>query len=61
MMLGLPQEEAKDAFMELLASANIWADWTWEQAMRAIISDPRCGSNPLTDFGEIVHSSVPQT
>jgi FF domain len=35
------QEEARDAFMELLASANIWADWTWEQAMRAIISDPR--------------------
>ena len=35
------QEEAKDAFKELLTSVNAASDWTWEHAMRLIISDPR--------------------
>ncbi len=35
------QEEAKDAFKELLASVNAASDWTWEHAMRLIISDAR--------------------
>lgn len=38
--IGL-QEEAKDAFKELLASVNAASDWTWEHAMRLIISDAR--------------------
>ena len=35
------QEEAKDAFKELLTSVGCASDWTWEQAMRVIISDHR--------------------
>lgn len=35
------QEEAKDAFKELLAVVNCRADWSWEQAMRATVNDPR--------------------
>lgn len=37
------QAEAKDAFKELLASVNTLSEWTWEQAMRLIVNDPRCG------------------
>ncbi len=40
------QEEAKDAFKELLASAQVASDWSWEQTMRSIISDPRCSTYP---------------
>ncbi len=40
------QEEAKDAFKELLASVKCGSEWTWEQAMRVIISDPRCRPPP---------------
>ena len=36
------QEEAKDAFKELLASVGVSSDWSWEQTMRQIIGDPRC-------------------
>lgn len=36
------QEEAKDAFKELLASVQVSSEWSWEQTMRLIISDPRC-------------------
>ena len=39
---GALQEEAKDAFKELLASVQVSSDWSWEQTMRLIISDPRC-------------------
>ena len=35
------QEEAKDAFKELLASVGVSSDWSWEQTMRQIIGDPR--------------------
>lgn len=35
------QEEAKDAFKELLASVQCASDWSWEHTMRLIISDPR--------------------
>ena len=35
------QEEAKDAFKELLASVHCNSDWSWEQTMRQIIGDPR--------------------
>lgn len=40
----IAQEEAKDGFKELLASVDCASDWTWEQAMRLIISDRRCAS-----------------
>jgi len=36
-----PQAEAKEAFKELLASVSTASDWTWEQAMRLIVNDPR--------------------
>ena len=36
------QEEAKDAFKELLASVGVSSDWSWEQTMRQIIGDSRC-------------------
>ena len=37
----LVQEEAKDAFKELLTSVHCNSDWSWEQTMRQIIGDPR--------------------
>ncbi|XP_075110862.1 pre-mRNA-processing protein 40A isoform X2 [Nicotiana tabacum] len=42
--------EAKSAFKILLESANIGSDWTWDQAMRAIINDRRYGA--LKSLGE---------
>ena len=36
------QDEAKDAFKELLVHVNCNSDWTWEQTLRLIIADPRC-------------------
>jgi len=42
--------EAKNAFKELLESAHVEADWTWEQAMRVIINDKRYGA--LKTLGE---------
>ncbi|WOL13200.1 pre-mRNA-processing protein 40A-like isoform X1 [Canna indica] len=42
--------EAKNAFKALLESANVESDWTWEQAMRAIINDKRYGA--LKTLGE---------
>ncbi|KAK9857235.1 hypothetical protein WJX84_007848 [Apatococcus fuscideae] len=44
------KEEAKDAFKELLASVNAASDWTWEHAMRLIISDARYSA--LKSLGE---------
>ncbi|KAI4367140.1 hypothetical protein MLD38_022910 [Melastoma candidum] len=44
------KQDAKTAFMELLESANIGDDWTWERAMRAIINDKRYGA--LKNLGE---------
>ena len=41
------QEEAKDAFKELLTSVNAASDWTGEHAMRLIISDTRYPHNLL--------------
>lgn len=35
------QAEAKDVFKELLASVKCASEWTWEQAMRVIVNDPR--------------------
>lgn len=46
----MAQEEAKDAFKELLAYVNCRADWSWEQAMRATINDVRYGA--LKTVGE---------
>ena len=34
-------EEAEAAFKKLLRRANVHPDWTWEQTMRATISDPQ--------------------
>ena len=34
-------DEAIDIFVKTLQGAGIQPDWTWEQAMRATISDPR--------------------
>ncbi|XP_057863573.2 pre-mRNA-processing protein 40A isoform X2 [Cryptomeria japonica] len=36
--------EAKLAFRQLLESAHVESDWTWEQAMRVIINDKRYGA-----------------
>lgn len=33
-------EEGEKAFMHLLRKAGIDANWTWDQTMRAIITDP---------------------
>ncbi|CAA3024518.1 pre-mRNA-processing 40A-like isoform X1 [Olea europaea subsp. europaea] len=42
--------EAKNAFKVLLETANVGPDWTWDQAMRAIINDRRYGA--LRTLGE---------
>ena len=34
-------EEAEAAFLKLLRRAGVQPEWTWEQAMRAIIKDPQ--------------------
>lgn len=47
MCLAAPQEEAKDAFKELLASVGVASNWEWETAMRLIIGDPRCACAPI--------------
>ncbi|KAK6130757.1 hypothetical protein DH2020_035497 [Rehmannia glutinosa] len=44
------KQEAKNAFKALLESANVMADWTWDQAMRVIINDKRYGA--LKTLGE---------
>lgn len=44
------KQEAKNAFKALLESANVEADWNWEQAMRVIINDKRYGA--LKTLGE---------
>ncbi|KAK4481561.1 hypothetical protein RD792_012463 [Penstemon davidsonii] len=44
------KQEAKNAFKGLLESANVEADWTWDQAMRVIINDKRYGA--LKTLGE---------
>lgn len=36
------QEDAKDAFKQLLRDKGIGSDVTWDQAMRLITNDPRC-------------------
>ena len=38
------QEEAKDAFKELLVAVQVASDWSWDKTMRSIISDPRYAS-----------------
>lgn len=44
------KEDAKLAFKQLLASVGMRSDWSWEQAMRLIVSDPRYGA--LKSLGE---------
>ncbi|CAI9777197.1 unnamed protein product [Fraxinus pennsylvanica] len=44
------KQEAKNAFKALLESANVEADWSWEQAMRVIINDKRYAA--LKTLGE---------
>ncbi|KAK1837283.1 hypothetical protein QBC39DRAFT_6437 [Podospora conica] len=34
------QEEAEAAFVKLLRRSGVQPDWTWEQALRAIVKDP---------------------
>lgn len=34
------QEEAENAFMQLLRDKGVRADWTWEQTIRAIVTEP---------------------
>ncbi|KAJ2033938.1 U1 snRNP protein [Coemansia sp. S16] len=34
------QEEAEDLFLNLLSTHNVGSDWTWEQTLREIASDP---------------------
>lgn len=46
----LQQEDAKDAFIELLVSANVGSEWSWEQTMRHIMSDPRFESCALSNL-----------
>ena len=35
------QNDAKNAFKELLASVNCSSDWSWEQALKLIVNDAR--------------------
>eukprot|EP00198_Chlamydomonas_reinhardtii_P003267 XP_001692603.1 WW domain protein [Chlamydomonas reinhardtii] len=44
------KEEAKDCFKELLAAVGCRSDWSWEQAMRHIVNDPRYSA--LKSLGE---------
>ncbi|XP_074279208.1 pre-mRNA-processing protein 40A isoform X1 [Silene latifolia] len=44
------KQEAKVAFKSLLESANVQSDWTWDQAMKAIVNDKRYGA--LKTLGE---------
>uniref|UniRef100_A0A1D1XH56 Pre-mRNA-processing factor 40 A n=1 Tax=Anthurium amnicola TaxID=1678845 RepID=A0A1D1XH56_9ARAE len=44
------KQEAKNAFKALLESANVESDWTWDQAMKAIINDKRYSA--LKTLGE---------
>jgi hypothetical protein len=41
MIFCYAQDEAKDAFKELLAAMQVASDWSWDKTMRHIISDPR--------------------
>lgn len=41
------QEEAKDAFKELLASVGTASNATWESTMRLIVNDPRSAISPF--------------
>ncbi|KAL9143895.1 hypothetical protein ABFS82_14G264000 [Erythranthe guttata] len=49
-MVYATKQEAKNAFKALLESANVEADWSWDQAMRVIINDKRYGA--LKTLGE---------
>ena len=44
------QEEAKEAFKELLASVAVASHWNWDQTMRLIANDPRYSA--LKSIGE---------
>ncbi|KAF9595353.1 hypothetical protein IFM89_000271 [Coptis chinensis] len=44
------KQEAKIAFKELLESANVEPNWSWEQAMRVIVNDKRYAA--LRTLGE---------
>eukprot|EP00898_Chlorokybus_atmophyticus_P006575 jgi/Chlat1/6919/Chrsp52S06597 len=48
------KQEARMAFKELLADAEVGADWTWEQAMKKIINDERYSA--LKTLGERRHA-----
>ena len=56
-MTWVLQEEAKDAFKELLASVGVSSDWSWEQTMRQIIGAPRCTLIPFTS--KVIHCRHP--
>jgi len=44
------KDDAKLAFKQLMGSVGMRSDWTWEQTMRLIASDPRYGA--LKSLGE---------
>ncbi|KAL9244123.1 hypothetical protein vseg_017931 [Gypsophila vaccaria] len=44
------KQEAKIVFKSLLEHANVQSDWTWDQAMKAIVNDKRYGA--LKTLGE---------
>ncbi|KAI8462428.1 MAG: hypothetical protein J3K34DRAFT_527752 [Monoraphidium minutum] len=55
------KEEARDAFKELLASAGVSGDDTWEAALRRLVGDPRYNALPAigerkTIFNEYVQA-----
>ncbi|KAJ2908474.1 U1 snRNP protein, partial [Coemansia aciculifera] len=49
-------EEAEEAFLNLLSLHKVGSDWTWEQTLRAIVSDPDYRSlNTLQERKEAFH------
>ena len=48
------QEEAKEAFKELLASVAVASHWNWDQTMRLIANDPRYSA--LKSIGKRRHA-----
>ena len=39
-----PQNDAKNAFKDLLASVNCSSEWGWEQVLKLIVNDARWAS-----------------
>ena len=52
------KEQAEDAFMYLLGKAGVDVGWTWDQTMRAIITDPLYKSFPSLAEKKAVFTKV---